>query len=121
MSWGWIIAAVYLAGYASLWRTVVWTTIDDVVSGKPDGVDLSMGILLGSMATIFWPLILAGVLVSRIYAARGETLVEAVQPRGVRRAARRRDLEIQAREQAYRITDLERELGIGRGDRHGSS
>ena len=116
MSWGWIIGAVYLAGYLALWRTVVWTIIDDVVYGRPDGVDLTMGCVLGSMATVFWPLILLGLLVRAVYARRGQSLVDAVQPRRVRRAARARELEIQAREQAWRIRDLERELGIAERD-----
>lgn len=61
---GWIIFYVYMVGYISTWRTVVWAMMNDVVSetrirtGKIDNDDVGFGMIFGTLLNFFWPLFL---------------------------------------------------------------
>lgn len=105
---GWIIFGVYCLGYVLMWRTVVWAVTNDMLFGsRPGGDDIVVGIFLGSLVTLIWPLIFAGLAVRSIYRARGEDATRALMPRSVRR-------EQELNERQKNIERLERELGVGR-------
>jgi len=82
---GWLILAVYVVGYVLLWRTVTWAVISDFGGYRPDDVDVAFGVFLGSILSLFWPFILAGLIVRSIYRARGDEAISALMPRAVQR------------------------------------
>lgn len=102
----WIILAVYVIGYVLMWRTVSWAILSDVSPDNPDGVDICMTVLLGSLGTLLWPIILTGLAVRTVYRRKDGEAVYALMPRRVRRERELRDRE-------KRIAAMERELGIG--------
>jgi hypothetical protein len=104
---GWLILAAYLLGYAATWRTVVWgiLTADRSVENTYDAVDVIFSLIFGSLATLAWPLIRAGLLVRRLAASRTGDATVLLMPRPVRQARR-----IAAQQE--RIHELERQVGI---------
>jgi hypothetical protein len=98
---GWIILGVYIVGYVSNWRYLAWAAANDgSYNRKLEGLDIVFGILIGSMLSLFWPL----VVVYRIMMTKSPS-GSWMMPRNIRK-----EKELEAREQE--IKKMERELGI---------
>lgn len=50
---------IYLAGYAFTYRYVVGAIIHNFAYGEPDGEDVAFGLIMGAMANMFWPALVA--------------------------------------------------------------
>lgn len=103
---GWVILAVYIAGYIGCWRSLCWFFITDFAfTSKPDGEEIFLGILMGSLLGFLWPGVLIVAAARRVYLRNPESVVSLITPR-----AYKREVELKNREE--RIETLERELNI---------
>lgn len=99
--WGWVLLAAYLVGALIAWPKVAYVMAHDVGSiYGPDGVDIFMGFLFGSLAAAVWPATWA--LYSLVQGKRESLLVA---PRPIRRRVEHEQMQ-------QRIAQLERELNI---------
>ena len=106
---GAISTIVYILGYLVCLRYVSRAVAYDFIStgGTPEGGDWVMGIMLGSIAAIAWPIALP-----IAYAASKPAIFESLMgaPERVERARKEQELAERERE----VARLERELGIGK-------
>lgn len=62
---GWVLLAVYVAGYVFAARKASVTIMkDDVIGGDEDAFDRAMSRALGALVALFWPVILLGAIVT---------------------------------------------------------
>jgi hypothetical protein len=95
---GWLALTVYLIGFVVVARKGAMVVLNDelTTSTNPDGFDRAFARFLGVAIGLFWPVILAGALITG------------------RLPKTSRELEAELRDRDRRIAELERELGVRR-------
>ena len=99
----------YAIPYLWCWREVARRFAWDGTYGgsRPGKADYAMGMLMGAICAIFWPVVIPVILV-----VDRERIVEAIL--GVPEDVKARDRELELREREREVERLERELGIGK-------
>jgi len=111
-----IILGLYGLGYVGCWRTIVYAVAeDDCYSDKLDGGNIGFGIVMGTLLTGFWPIILVGMIFKKTYRTKSELVESLIKPRHVKRKTRDKQRLEELQERERRVAALERELGIGIG------
>lgn len=117
---GWIILAVYLAGYLLAWRPCARFVTDESAMGRVEWIDLLAGALFGSFLALLWPVLAVFHTLRRGFSDSPEAARRALY--GESRRAKVERLEREEEERKAYVARLERELGITeprppRGDR----
>jgi hypothetical protein len=113
---------VYLTGFAISWRYVVGAFLHEFTYGDPDGADFCFALFMGSLVTLFWPILAIGrgIFVTWVKYGSDRTAVLGnffPEPKEIETAKQKRqrldrEKAEQVRLQRAQINDRERELEL---------